>query len=107
MIGDAEMIEALGRWKDFETVGVGETSGLPQEEIDEKVADALRAQGEGLGLTPEAKRAFWLGIGSFLKHLGPPLTPENLETAAYMGLVIGLMAREQASEAEEKQRQKA
>jgi hypothetical protein len=103
-IEEEHMIRALARWKDFEAAQVAETTGLEEPERGLKIAEGLRAQGEGLGLTDDAKAAYYRGMAAILRSIDPP--PEgtlSLESAAYMGLSVGLTAAELASEDREQE----
>lgn len=119
-IGGEEMIEALARWHDFESVRPVDLERLAEwrrrlnegEELRDIIAeqikeqgqaaldarDALRAVAEGVGLTPEGKMAFALGITLLVKGYEPLPIETALDTAAYVGLIVGLTARQLADE---------
>jgi hypothetical protein len=109
------MEAALRRWQEFQQVhppeGPGEITHRVERGEDpgdvardvmsrvdpEGIADAISTLREAVGITEEAQAAFWQEVEEILRD---PVMPEELkvETAAFMGLVCGLLAGEQAAE---------
>lgn len=87
MIEPLDMLEAINRWLDFEQV-------VHPNGID----TAVEAITEAVRLTPKAGQAF-AQASAQLSDRFPTLTPNELASnAAFMGMVIGLTAREIAGE---------
>jgi hypothetical protein len=101
--------EAFERWDDFARVqGGGE--GMTPEEMREKILALASGQDEGVqpealaslalavGITPEARGEFYARADEFIRRT-TFLPPEQVaDYAAFMGLIVGLTARQLAAE---------
>lgn len=109
------MAEALKAWQDFREVNDGTLPPLFEMSRDGTStethygnAEALDLQAEGLNLSVEGRIAFRLTIQSFLRTWEQEGILESIpplgyaELAAYMGMIVGLKARELADEADRK-----
>jgi hypothetical protein len=119
-----EILEALRRWQDFDRLHPtgfpprfhveAEEDGHPLVLTEHQgtlpLAEALVAQAQGVGLTPAASKTFAINVEDAMQDLGleddlaEQAAREALSTAAYMGLIIGLTARDLAEERAERKR---
>jgi hypothetical protein len=100
--------EAFTRWNDFARVQGG-AEGMSREQREQKLVELVAGEGQGVspeaiagltlsvGIADDARRAFWAAVDNYTEHV--ILQPEHVITyAAFMGLIVGLMARQIAEE---------
>lgn len=114
-IGPEEIEQALGRWLDFVDTQppadheVAEMRRrLDRGEDRQKVlrdhldptaaASAVRAFARGVGLTDDAYRTFLLGVTAILRENENQPPEFQRDTAAVIGLIVGLTARQLADQ---------
>lgn len=116
------VVEAVERWQKLEgLVGSAETEQAladallklgPGDDLSEVLSelprdptgqnrDDCRAIARSVGLDLPAYQAFIVGMDSALRHLRILPIEEAIDTAAFAGLVVGLMAAQQAEKSSE------
>lgn len=93
-IGVDDIAQALKRWQDFRAANP--TSLPPDVELRQDVAQAGAA-----GLSEDGLLTFRIRVKSMLREIERGKRISDLEEAAYIGLIVGLTARQLADEAGE------
>ena len=106
-IGIDDIAQALRRWQDFRAVNP--TSLPPDVELRQDVAHithsgdphALNAQAGAVGLSEDGLLTFRVGVKPVLREIERGKGISDLEKAAYIGLIVGLLSRQFADEGQD------
>ena len=110
-VGHEEMIQAVGRWLEFDRSQspadhegaeirrrLDRGEGLLDYLDPDGAARAIRAFARGVGLTDDAYSAFILGVSAILRGYENQPPEQQRDTSAVIGLLVGLTARRLADQ---------